>query len=603
MEDLDNIIIHSLKQVGCDIEEEVTTIGEFSTELVVEAAVRCLDIIQPGLGLEHKLPPNMSARYRLGASIAQACKVLGYRGDIGYQTFLYSSESDIRRVLMFLIEKLPKEAEKTVVPFSGKHGALEQAIADVLQAQLASAWLPGFCRDRGVRWRDDGSWSREGYGPARPFLGCSLGVPSSSSANSQAQREYNVHHLPVVTDQLPAGCHIIPSIIALNAEGRLSGGKPRPGGAAPPAARDVLAREASAVAQDLTRRLEETAPVPVPVPVPVPKPRTAQRHDGQSVGIGSKPPVAPRQGTVKSAVEKRQEELEAARQAAETLRQELSTLQADSRQLKAKLAQVQDECLAEQQAAKEQEDSCLLRSRTHDLLPDAEGNLARLQSLVDGCAQKLVGLAAQWDKRRLPLLEQYRSAKESVSKRATENQQQAAAARDLRDRLQELEEESRLKEQLHAQLRAECEQVTKNVNRSAYTRRIMEIIGNIRKQKDEIDKVLADTKELQKEINTLTGRLDRSFTVADELIFKDAKRDEVARKAYKMLASLHSDCEELVNMVEETGATVRENRDLEEQVESERAKNVAANLERISADLRQMKQESTALTAQLKTKT
>ncbi|KAJ8871869.1 hypothetical protein PR048_028209 [Dryococelus australis] len=562
MEDLDNIIIHSLKQVGCDIEEDVATIGEFSTDLVVEAAVRCLDIIQPGLGLSHKLPPNMSARYRLGASIAQACKVLGYRGDIGYQTFLYSSESDIRRVLMFLIEKLPKEAEKTVAEFSGRHGSLEQSIADVLQAQLASAWLPSFCRSRGIRWRDNGSWSREGYGPVQPFLGCILSVPSSST-DSQA----------------------------LSAEGRYVGSKLRTESGASKAPNDILAQEARAVIQDVAQRVRETPPVP--------KPRTSQQ---KVPSAGTKPPVAPRQTTMKSAMERRQEELEAAKQATETLRQGLESLQADAKKLKAKLAQVQEEYISEQQAVKEKEESYLLKSRTYELLPDAENNLKKLQSLVDSCAQKLVGLAAQWDKHRLPLLEQYRSAKESISKRASENQQQTAASRSLKDKIQELEEDIQHKEQLYVQLKIEYEQVTKNVNRSAYTRRIMEIIGNIRKQKDEIDKVLADTKELQKEINMLTGRLDRSFTVADELIFKDAKKDEVSRKAYKMLASLHSDCEELVNMVEETGATIRENRDFEEQVESERAKNVAANLERISADLRQMKQESTALTAQLKTK-
>ena len=62
--------------------------------------------------------------------------------------------------------------------------------------------------------------------------------------------------------------------------------------------------------------------------------------------------------------------------------------------------------------------------------------------------------------------------------------------------------------------------MTKDVNRSAYTRRILEIVGNIRKQKDEIQKVLVDTKTLQKEINHLSGKLDRTFTVTDELIFK-----------------------------------------------------------------------------------
>lgn len=59
-----------------DIEEEVDSLKNFSTELVIEAAVRCLDVIHPGLGLPHSLPDSMSARFRVGASIAQACKVV-----------------------------------------------------------------------------------------------------------------------------------------------------------------------------------------------------------------------------------------------------------------------------------------------------------------------------------------------------------------------------------------------------------------------------------------------------------------------------------------------------------------------------------------------
>lgn len=48
----------------------------------------------------------------------------------------------------------------------------------------------------------------------------------------------------------------------------------------------------------------------------------------------------------------------------------------------------------------------------------------------------------------------------------------------------------------------------------------MEIIGNIKKQKDEIDKILQDTKELQRKTNVLFGTLDRVFTVVDETIFR-----------------------------------------------------------------------------------
>lgn len=59
--------------------------------------------------------------------------------------------------------------------------------------------------------------------------------------------------------------------------------------------------------------------------------------------------------------------------------------------------------------------------------------------------------------------------------------------------------------------------------RNSYTSRILEIIGNIRKQKASIDKVLNDTRDIQKEINTINGQLDRQFTVTDDLLFKVTK--------------------------------------------------------------------------------
>lgn len=35
---------------------------------------------------------------------------IGYPGDIGYQSLLYPSEADLRRIFMFLIEKLPRDS-------------------------------------------------------------------------------------------------------------------------------------------------------------------------------------------------------------------------------------------------------------------------------------------------------------------------------------------------------------------------------------------------------------------------------------------------------------------------------------------------------------
>ncbi|PNF40363.1 Coiled-coil domain-containing protein 22-like protein [Cryptotermes secundus] len=623
MEEVDGIIIHSLRQVGCDVEDDVDSLKQFSTELVIEAAVRCLDVIQPGLGLPHSLPDSMSARFRVGASIAQACKNLGYSGDIGYQTFLYSSEIDIRRVFVFLIEKLPKESGKSIVEPTGRIGVLEKAVSETVKKQLASPWLPRYCRRRGIRWYDDGTWSREGCGHNQPFISCNIDVPKTANSRglSQAWREYYVHHLPLVTEQVPHIHQLLPSLITLNAKGLLTPVQPVHGAISNwdtckinQQLTDCIARsfdgcssapekESSVAAlhiqdNDKKRRKETNSRFALSERLQF----TKESNKDKKLQESDEQPF--KSQVVMGAEKKRgkEEEMQIAKGEMERLKECLEALQLDVKKLTTKLSQITEEKSHEIRVLKNKEQQQIVKKQTYDLLPEADTNLSALQTSVESSAQTLVLLAAQWEKHRAPLLAQYRDARERNSNKASESQKKVDALRNLREKSRELGEEVRHKEQLHSQLVTEYEKVTKDINRSAYTRRIMEIIGNISKQKEEIDKVLKDTKDLQKEINNLTGQLDRSFTVADELIFRDAKRDETARRAYKLLATLHSDCSELVQMVEETGATVREIRDLEEQIETERAKNVGANLDRISADLRQMKQETAALTAQLNAK-
>lgn len=130
--------------------------------------------------------------------------------------------------------------------------------------------------------------------------------------------------------------------------------------------------------------------------------------------------------------------------------------------------------------------------------------------------------------------------------------------------------------------------MSKDLSRVSYTRRIMEIVHNIQRQKEDINKILGDTRLVQKEINQLTGKLDRVFTVTDEQIFRDARKDEARRKAYKLLANLREvvcrfsrvttfyqmdfcvcvcqNCDLVVEAIKDTGDIKRKQRDLEEQV-------------------------------------
>lgn len=56
--------------------------------------------------------------------------------------------------------------------------------------------------------------------------------------------------------------------------------------------------------------------------------------------------------------------------------------------------------------------------------------------------------------------------------------------------------------------------------RSAYTKRILEIVGSVKKQREGIMVTIGDTRQLRKDINTATDRIARSFQAAEELIFQ-----------------------------------------------------------------------------------
>ncbi|XP_011311371.1 coiled-coil domain-containing protein 22 [Fopius arisanus] len=575
MEEVDNIIIHSLRQIGCDIDDNITNLGGFTTDLVVDATVRCLEVIRPGLGISRILPANMAARFRVGASLAQACSELGYRGDIGYQTFLYSSETDLRRVLMFLTEKLPKETDKTSTEPTSKLEVLEKAVASVLQKQLSMPWLPHYCH----RSRN------EGY-PSTPYRAVDLDLdnPHLEYQDCGAYQQ----SVPELVDQ---EC-LIPSIVSRtsnllysrpsNIIERLEWLKKLPEPNESPSDERIASRFT------LNERLQH---------------QTSKRIE-ETEEIERRPELAstPSEASAPSREERKMLEVEGLKADCEKMRIEVETMGNDLGKLEIQLSQLRTKRQEEERELEVREEQRRIKARTYDLLEDGDNNVVKLEGVIEAGRNKLIHLATQWEKHRAPLIKQYRDEREKHSAKTSTSQKKLDELRILRDKERELMEECHVKDQQYAQLMAEVQKLPKDVNRSAYTQRILEIINNVRKQRDEIDKVLGDTREIQKEINTLSGRLERSFTVVDELIFRDAKGNEASRRAYKLLATLHSDCSELVKLVEETGTTLREIRDLEEQIDSESTKNVGANLERITADLKQMRQETASLTAQIASK-
>ncbi|XP_061875639.1 coiled-coil domain-containing protein 22 isoform X2 [Colius striatus] len=616
MEEVDKILLHSLRQAGTEIPPELQSVGQLTPELLVAAAVGILRRVRPALGtpLSPLLPPSISARFRLASQLASACQELGFGGDIGYQTFLYSSEHEWRRLLLFLLEKLPRDEGDAGDEPPGKSGALLRAVAARIREQLETPWVPPNCRPPRLR-------RLQGTGCLHPFVTSPLLLPQSGGPPEL--QEYFGSAAPPVPAQPPLFSRTPPSLLeahGLQLSSELGGPRLTP--------EDPLGRQRLRARLQALESLRTSLGPPLGTPKSLGPPQGSLDPAWLQEAFGGLRGVLPKGSRFTRSQQlthqqdpqlllqqiqvvaepispsKTPQEAPALEEAAleEALAQVEAQIRACQEEIKGsqlRLIQMEEEVERGQGALGGREEELRLKARAVELLPEAQTNVAKLQLLVESSSRRILSLVGQWERHRGPLLSQLRHLRALRDSRQLESSRLLSQLRSLRERRRAAAAEAQRKEQLHRQLVSELEALPQDVSRAVYTQRILELVGSIRKQKEEIDKILLDTRGLQKEINSLVGKLERTFSVTDELLFKDAKRDEVVRKAYKYLAALHENCAQLIQTIEDTGTIQREIRDLEEQLEAEWNSKPRDGLERILSDCRALREENQQLLAQL----
>lgn len=81
-------------------------------------------------------------------SFHECLQDMGYKNEVGYQTFLYYNEADLRHVFMFLIEHLPtdsKQVRPSVAPCD-KKSMLYREISRKIYEEMNAIWIPYCCK-------------------------------------------------------------------------------------------------------------------------------------------------------------------------------------------------------------------------------------------------------------------------------------------------------------------------------------------------------------------------------------------------------------------------------------------------------------------------
>jgi len=261
------------------------------------------------------------------------------------------------------------------------------------------------------------------------------------------------------------------------------------------------------------------------------------------------------------------------------------------------------------------------------MLPAAEENVGKLEALCAKSQQKLEELALEWQKTRDPLIREQEELIASAGQSGVQarGRQLIAEMKSFRAEIQEMAGTIQDKAQtLQTLERAYASAQASNKshqNRNSYTARIMDIIKQVHKQKQEIAKIIDDITAMQKQLNASAEKLKRSEAVAEDKLFSaatkkltssssgmgiavsvgfSAGRELAASPAayvecYRKFTQVRELFEELLAVIGDVGKKENGVRDLHNWIAQLKVRDSSRHVDKVLADLQAVRLENTAL--------
>lgn len=352
----------------------------------MSAVSKCLILIKPDFDedLPKTLPPGMAQRYAATQKLSDAVKTVGFRGDIGYQTLLYSNTIEVRRVLMFLVENLPKEAEKLLPavddddPVRRKRMEINSNIA----AQLNSAWVPDFCK-RSLYYRTQtGATNKQ-------FASKNLTLPYTRISQKQITeeiKEYWRRHSPSVFQQTDKRT-LLPSILQDNDRNL------------------VPTNVNNSSSYDSLKVMERTF-------------SKSSSIDGLSErSAGTKAEERLVRELIKNEESKEDLELKGLMNEVEALRTLIETQSFELNEVNSALEEKEIEISALMEEIREIENEQKTEDRLEMLLEDPENSIEKLEERLVAAGEKMKQLQRQWEEAKVPIEAELEEAEQKYNQR------------------------------------------------------------------------------------------------------------------------------------------------------------------------------------------
>ena len=532
----------------------------------------------------------MSARFNFGTKLAEECRGLGCPGDLGYQTFLYASDKEVRNILIFLIEKLPRQEESVSSGPESFLTRLKKSVADKVEKDLKS----GEPSKAKTRTNEE----------CEPFCSCVLCYPPEQSPNifdalPRETRNSAFGNFKSKTQRYS----LLPSIIDTHALLKTNLDTTNDQNQQKETKDNlikVLKHEFLVAGKSEEIKKEESVEdigKPLMDTYYFTKVQDRKDEDEAHMPEATKNTAENERKTKKLLVEQKQEMemvIESKTAIYKDLRSALINHNKEIAELKSRKKKV-EETMAKADEEMEKHQKIL------KLLPDGEENLHTLINIVQKSKDRLEGLKEQWENHKQTMDEEYLQTVEGIGKIKVLAEQGSKRQPSILEKFEKVKADIKAKEEQYQKLIKVAQSITEGETRDSYTKRILDILNQIEKLRDGIDSVIADVKTNQKDINMLNGKLERSyFEINMTMKSKMNNKEPYIEQSMRINSQIHEVCFETVETIRRTGAVSRETRDLVEQVKAEESKGLREKIMQLTGDLQTLQTDNKELAKQYK---
>ena len=223
-------------------------------------------------------------------------------------------------------------------------------------------------------------------------------------------------------------------------------------------------------------------------------------------------------------------------------------------------------------------------------------NLRVLQGQVGELHKELDDLKAEWDEYKKPINEEIFEQKQNISDKKVEYQYKVDKIKEIKKEIKDAIQELEHKKEMLKYYNDQWNKMPKDINRHQYLKRINEIIGNLKTQKNEIKTILGEIQDIQGETEEVMGLIKQIDSQVEEFVFNEAKKDKVAKEIYKEINSLKEDFDQLITNIQEQNKIKTNIREIETKCEDFRIKyKNGVEIQKLVADLQGIVQENRVL--------